>query len=314
MFLGILAGLLTCALWGLTFVAARLVHPFSLFDITIARYGVFGLTCALTMLHPRFRLKGVSGRRIATGMMLGIIGYVGYFVLASQAVLLAGPVVPPLIIGIMPVILPAIANLMDKTIEWRRLALPLLMIAAGIGVVNVELVAKLDLQGQRMMLAGAGCAIAALLVWVLYGIVNARIMRAAEPPGTIDWTNLHGLGALAGSLVLIPMASNTYQTATTEDLLRFLGWAVVLGMTASWLATWCWSFASRRLPLALTAQLIVAETVFGLIFGLTLDARGPTAAEAIGAALQIAGVSLAVHTFTRRRRAALTAGSGATPQ
>ena len=303
MFLGFLAGLATCALWGLTFVAARLVHPFSLFDITIARYGIFGLTCALVMLHPRFRLQGLGFKRIIIGMLLGIIGYVGYFVLASQAVLLAGPVVPPLIIGIMPVILPAIANLMDRTIEWRRLAIPLAMIAAGIAVVNIELISHLDVDGQRAMLAGAGCAIAALLVWVVYGIINARLMRGDNPPSAIDWTNLHGIGALAGSLLLIPMASDSYATVPADVLYTFLGWALVLGMAASWIATWCWSIASNRLPLALTAQLIVAETVFGLIFGLMLDRRWPTIAEGSGALLQIAGVLLAVNTFMRNAKA-----------
>ncbi|MCO5732872.1 DMT family transporter [Rhizobium sp. SSA_523] len=310
MLLGILAGLTTCALWGLTFVAARLVHPFSLFDITIGRYAVFGLTCLLTMLHPRLRLRGIGASRIITGMMLGIIGYVGYFVLASQAVILAGPVVPPLIIGIMPVILPAIANLMEQTIAWRKLLLPLAMIAAGIAAVNLDLVSRLDLDGQRMMLAGAGCAVAALLVWVLYGIINARIMRASQPPSAMDWTNLHGMGALLGAIALLPMASDTYATVPQEILLRFLLWAVVLGMAASWLATWCWSVASQRLPLALTAQLIVAETIFGLIFGLCLDGRFPTPVEGAGAALQIAGVSLAVHAFTRPRATGAAPSAG----
>ena len=303
MFIGILAGLLTGALWGLTFVAARLVQPFSLFDITIARYAIFGLTCLITMLHPRFRLRGIGLRRALVGMALGVIGYVGYFVLASQAVLLAGPVVPPLIIGVTPVVLPAIANLIEQTIGWKRLAAPLLMIGAGILIVNVELVAKLDVEGQRMMLAGAGCAVAALLVWVIYGIVNSRLMRAENPPSALDWTTLHGFGALAGSLLLIPFSSDAYRTVPTEVLTHFLLWALVLGMAASWLATWCWSIASHRLPLALTAQLIVAETVFGLIFGLSLDGRWPTVSEAAGCLLQIAGVSLAVREFTRRRLA-----------
>ncbi len=65
MALGLLAGLLTCALWGLTFVAARLVHPFTLWDITIARYGIFGLACILSMLHPHLRLRGIGVRRAA---------------------------------------------------------------------------------------------------------------------------------------------------------------------------------------------------------------------------------------------------------
>lgn len=303
MLLGILAGLLTGALWGLTFVAARLVHPFSVIDITIGRYAIFGLTCLVTMLHPRFRLRGFGIKRALIGMALGIIGYVGYFVLASQAVLLAGPVVPPLIIGVTPVVLPAIANLIDKTIAWRRLAVPLLMIGAGIAVVNLELVAKLDMDGQRMMLAGAGCAVAALLVWVVYGIINAHMMRGDNPPSATDWTNLHGLGALGGAILLLPLASDTYATVSSDELMHFLGWALVLGMAASWLATWCWSIASHRLPLTLTAQLIVAETVFGLIFGLSMDLRWPTPSEGFGCLLQILGVSMAVREFTRRKAA-----------
>lgn len=304
MLLGILAGLLTGALWGLTFVAARLVHPFSVWDITIGRYFVFGITCLVTMLHPRFRLQGVGVKRALIGMALGVIGYVGYFLLASQAVLLAGPVIPPLIIGVTPVVLPAIANLMERTIAWRRLAAPLVMIAAGILVVNLELVAKLDVAGQRMMLAGAGCAVAALLVWVIYGIVNSRLMRAENPPSAMDWTTLHGLGALIGSIILLPMASDAYQTVSSDVLMRFIVWSVVLGMAASWLATWCWSFASNRLPLALTAQLIVAETVFGLIFGLSMDLRWPTPSEGFGCLLQVIGVSLAVREFTRKPKPA----------
>lgn len=301
MALGLLAGLLTCALWGLTFVAARLVHPFTLWDITIARYGIFGLACILSMLHPHLRLRGIGIRRAAVGMSLGVIGYVGYFVLASQAVLWAGSVVPPLIIGTMPVILPALANLMDKTIAWKRLTLPLCMIGGGILVVQFEHLRHLDTQGQRMMLAGIGCAVAALLVWVLYGIINARAMRSEQPPRALDWTTLHGLGALLGSLCLLPMASDAISTASTPDLTNFLLWALALGIAASWIATWCWSFASNRLPLALTAQLIVAESVFGLIFGLMMDSRWPTLSEALGAGLQILGVSLAVHQFTKRK-------------
>ncbi len=36
MLAGILAGLTTCALWGLTFVAPRAIDPFSTFDLTVA--------------------------------------------------------------------------------------------------------------------------------------------------------------------------------------------------------------------------------------------------------------------------------------
>lgn len=55
MFYGIIAGLTTCALWGLTFVAPRTVAPFSAWDLTMARYGIFGLACLLLMVDRRFR-------------------------------------------------------------------------------------------------------------------------------------------------------------------------------------------------------------------------------------------------------------------
>ncbi|MGI2031161.1 hypothetical protein ACRQ1B_02095 [Rhizobium panacihumi] len=40
MLIGILAGLGTCALWGLTFIAPRAVAPFTAWDLTVARRGI----------------------------------------------------------------------------------------------------------------------------------------------------------------------------------------------------------------------------------------------------------------------------------
>lgn len=305
MALGLIAGLFTCAVWGLTFVAARLVQPFTLWDITIARYAIFGLTCLVSFAHPYFRLHNIGLRNILAGMVLGLLGYVVYFALASQAVLWAGSVVPPLIIGITPIMLPVLANLMDKTVSWQRLSIPLTMIGCGILIVNFEHLSALDTQGRQMLVAGMACAVASLMVWVVYGIFNAKVMRAKNPPRAIDWTTLHGLGCLIGAGILLPLSSDAYVTAPAEAVTRFFLWAIALGIAASWLATLCWSIASSRLPLTLTAQLIIAETIFGLIFGLMLDGRWPTVAEASGAALQILGVSLAVHQFTLRKPEAI---------
>lgn len=90
MLLGILAGLATCALWGLSFVAPRAVEPFTALDLTIARYGIFGLVSALLMILPRFRPKGLSCGQWLRGMLLGGAGYIGYFIAVAHAVRLAG--------------------------------------------------------------------------------------------------------------------------------------------------------------------------------------------------------------------------------
>ncbi|MFY8099626.1 MAG: EamA/RhaT family transporter, partial [Allorhizobium sp.] len=100
MLLGILAGLLTCALWGLTFVAPRLIDPYSALDLTVMRYGAFALGCLVLMIHPRLRPRGFSRQRWMIGLALGSVGYIGYFLAAAFAVLLAGAAIPPLIVGL----------------------------------------------------------------------------------------------------------------------------------------------------------------------------------------------------------------------
>ena len=73
------------------------------------------------------------------------------------------------------------------------------------------------------------------------------------------------------------------------------------------IAGWSWTYASKTLPLALSSQLIIAETVFGMIFGLAFEKRLPTANECSGALLQIVGVCLAIYAFRRKERVVIAA-------
>ncbi|RWX81584.1 DMT family transporter [Neorhizobium lilium] len=304
MIIGIISGLTTCALWGLTFVAARAVAPFSPIDLAVSRYGLFGLVSLLLMLHPSFRPVELSLRRWSVGLALGGLGYVGYFVSAAFAVGLSGPAIPPLVTGLMPVILPLIAHLNEKAVAWRRLASPLLLIASGIAVVNLGTFADVSSGDRTKVLLGVGLSFAALAVWVVCGLANSAIMRNDEnAPDSLAWTGVQGIGALIGSILLLPFTSLSTQTAfTAPQVETFILWSFLMGFAGSWLATVLWVIAARRLPLSLAAQLIVAETIFGLGYGFLFEARWPTLTEAAGAGLQIAGVCLAIAVFTSSTR------------
>lgn len=298
--IGILAGLTTCALWGLTFVAPRAVEPFSAWDLTVARYGVFGIACLLLMLHPRFRPTGLSPRRRAIGLLLGGACYVGYFVSAAFAVRLAGAAIPPLIIGTMPVFLAVLANLRDRSAPWRALVLPLVLITAGVAIVNIAAIGTASSMDTDSILLGMLSACIALFIWIVYGLVNAAVMRAPDAPDGLRWTGLQGIGAAFGSLILLPLSSfATLDAMPASDTYRFIAWALLMGLAGSWFATWCWVVASRRLPLALSAQLIVAETMFGLAYGFLFEGRWPTPAEGVGAVLEFVGVASAVAVFSK---------------
>ncbi len=302
MYLGILAGLTTCALWGLTFVAPRAIAPFSAYDLAATRYGVFGLTCILLMLNRRFRPTGLPLRLWIFGILLGSIGYAGYFLLVSFAVKDAGAVIPPLITGLMPVLLPIVANIREKALPWKALALPLGLIVIGLVVANATTLAHADIANSSVV-TGALWSVAALAVWCGYGIGNAAIMRRPDAPDGLHWTGIQGVGSALSAVVLLPTLSfDLFSTAPMGDIINFWTWSISMGLAASWLATWCWVYAARHVPLSLTSQLVIAETVFGLAFGLIYEQRLPTVTEGLGALLQVLGVAMAVYIFGRGRR------------
>lgn len=307
MLLGILAGLLTCALWGLTFVAPRLIDPYSALDLTVMRYGAFALGCLVLMIHPKLRPRGFSRPMWIIGLALGSVGYIGYFLSAAFAVLLAGAAIPPLIVGLMPVVLAVIANARDRSLPWSRLTMPLVLILIGVSVVNLDTLARTEPAELGSLLLGIALSFVALSTWVAYGLVNSVVMNGPNPPQSFHWTAVQGMGAGIGVLCLLPFATfPDLMAAGVEGTGRFVFWALLLGLAASLMATWLWLIAATRLPLALAAQLIVAETVFGLAFGFLYEARPPTVWEAVGIVLQMAGVGLAIALFNQARKLRLT--------
>ncbi|WP_246648259.1 hypothetical protein [Rhizobium laguerreae] len=177
-----------------------------------------------------------------------------------------------------------------------------MLIAIGVVIVNAATVSAADVADTASILLGTLASSVALAIWIAYGLANAAVMRSADAPDGLQWTGLQGIGAAVGSLLLLPLTSfDLADTASVSEATRFVGWALVMGLAGSWLATWCWVVASRRLPLALAAQLIVAETVIGLAYGFMFEGRPPSPAEAIGAAMQVAGVCSAIAVFSKPR-------------
>src|SRR6202012_20575 len=78
-------------------------------------------------------------------------------------------------------------------------------------------------------------------------------------------------------------------------------WAVnlVLAIGASWLGNGLWNAAAKRLPLTLSGQMIVFETLFALVYGFIYDGRLPRGLEIAAIALLLIGVSWSVSLHSR---------------
>jgi len=307
MIIGLLAGLAAGAVWGLVFVGPAAVEPYTSLDLTVARYLAFGIgSLVLMLMVPRCRAGIVPRRDAGAGLLLGLTGYVLYYLLAAGAVQLAGPAIPPLVIGSLPVVLAIVGNWREPAVRWRALVMPLLLIFAGLVLVNVTTLAQAGSVTSRTdVLLGSLCALGAVVVWTVYALVNARTSRALAGDGVYAWTSLQGVGSLVAVLPLVPLlAVDGWSAVPRLGLfnaggLNLVLWALVLGMVSSWAGTMLWIVAARRLPVALAGQLIVSETVFALVYGFLFQGRWPTAGEAGGACLLMLGVFAAASAFRR---------------
>jgi len=68
-----------------------------------------------------------------------------------------------------------------------------------------------------------------------------------------------------------------------------------MALFCSVLGNGLWNVASRALPLALTGQMIVFETIFASLYGYAWEGRRPTPLEAIALALLVAGVVMSAR-------------------
>jgi drug/metabolite transporter (DMT)-like permease len=306
MLVGLIAGLAAGAFWGLTFVAPQRVAPYGGIDLTVLRYVVFGLLSLVLMaLIRQCRPERLSARQMGQAVFLGLTGYVIYYALIAVSVRLSGPAIAPLVVGAIPLVLAIYGNLTERIVPWRLLIPPLAMMAAGLLIVNAAaLSAPPTGLSSRDIIWGALAALAGMAVWCVYGVANAKAMRAPAAPGAFAWTGLQGVGAMIG---VIPLAVASpllgWSAIPAHGLLAggggLLIWAVITGALGSWVAQYAWSIASQRLPLAVSAQLIVSETLFALVYGFLHEGRWPFASEWIGGLLLTMGVLLGMAVFRK---------------
>ncbi|MCA0400513.1 MAG: DMT family transporter [Proteobacteria bacterium] len=308
MLIGILAGLGAGALWGLTFIAPKLVEPFAPFDLALLRNLVFALVSLAILARYRAELRAIDRRGVVISLLLGLMGYSGYYLFVAYSVVLAGPAIAALVIGALPVLLAIAGNMKEKTVSWRALILPLGLIALGLGIVNLgAMEAPMQGRSRADILLGFLLAVGALLLWLYYGLLNASALKERPRTDAIVWTSLQGIGAGIFMLAFLP-AGLVLGSSRLVDLPLFSAlagplwfWALVTGAVSSWLATYFWVIASNRLSVALSAQLIVSETIFGLVYGFFLEARWPQSYEWLGSLLLFAGVLAGIRVLTRNR-------------
>lgn len=304
MWSGIAAGLAAGACWGFAFVAPVALPDQSPLAVAIGRYLVYTLLCVLLLAREWRRVRPLlSGRLLRDAIALGLVGNAFYYCLLTLAVRYANSAVVSLIIGTIPLWL-ALIDLAHtpRTASQRRalmlaLLLPLSLVATGLVLINWAGLSQL--RAPHGFLVGVLLAVVAAASWTAFAVFNARVVRSLPAgSGNSNWTNLLGIGSALGFLPLLPFAGFVGGVPFTLTA-GLIGWSLLLGIASSWVGSWLWNYASQRLPVGLVGQLIVAETVFALIYGFVLGWRWPSALELAAISLFVAGVMLGIRAFGR---------------
>ena len=302
--LGIAAALFAALVWSLNFIVPFVIGDYTVFDFALFRFVISGLV-GLGYLAARGRsVASIPLNDWITAAFLAFIGYVGYFLSVAGAAIYAGPVVAPAFLGLVPIILALAGNLRQRTMPWRSLAIPLMLTACGLVLVNHAAFMQVE-TGLHSLVVGVFLAIVAVALWTWFGLANqaALLTRPSIESGT--WTALILVTGGIEMLMFFPVGSlfGLFEISQLglgwNEASRLYIWGASLAIVASVGGAWAWTIAARRLPIVLAAQLIVSETAFGVVFGLAVAGRWPTPIEAGGIILLIIGVVRAIGTFHR---------------
>jgi drug/metabolite transporter (DMT)-like permease len=312
--LGIVAALLAALAWSLNFIVPFVIGDYSIFDIALVRFLISGLLALIYLIFNRERVRNLKLADWMMSFALGVIGYLVYFQALAAAAIYAGPVIAPAFLALVPVVLGIAGNLRHPTIAWRHLAFPCSLATLGLLLVNWGSFDQAAIAEAPSLLLGIPLALLAVACWVWFGVANQNALakRPRMPAGV--WTALIMTGASLGMLFFAPIGLFLNVFAASR---LGLGWSVasslyiwgtVLALTASLGGALAWTFASQRLPVALSAQLITMETVFGTILGLAIRHRWPTLLEGVGMTVLLAGVMTTIGILHGQRRVAPASG------
>ena len=308
---GVLCGLLAGAMWGMVFIVPELLSAFSPVEMAVGRYVAYG-AIALGLMLPRLGNLYARLERSDYAALVrhALAGNIIYYMLLALGVKLAGVAPTSLIIGVLPISVTLMGRKDHGALPLRQLALPLLVAAAGIVCINVDVfmhAGAADNPGHTVLqtLLGVLCATGALLCWSWYTLDNARYLKRNPHFTSAEWSALYGLSSglialLIGAAALAVWHGDVLGAAgkaSGRDWTMFWITNSLLALGASVIGNHLWNIASRRVPVTLSGQLILFETLFALLYGFIYQQQWPRPLETAAIVLLAAGVmwSVRVH-------------------
>ena len=293
MLTGILAGLAAGALWGLVFIAPRMVPGLSSVDLTAGRFISYGALSFTLILLVRQSAKPTF-KHAWSAVGLSVLGFTGYYLLLVFAIRDAGTAVPSLVIGTIPIWMMLLGKPLG--LRWSALLPGLLLTSLGLALMMYAEPHGLT-QGIDFW-RGVAFAVAAMACWTAFGLLNAAWLKKHPHISATTWANWLGVATGLGAFGLWIVAGTDANTLLAQaNRAQAALICIATGVGSAWLATILWNIASQWLSASLCGQLIVSETLFALFYSFVWDGQWPTMLQILACVFFIAGIlaSIKVH-------------------
>ncbi len=297
--LGISAGVLAGALWGLVFLVPQLIRGFTPMQLSAGRYIAYGIVAAILIARSWQSIAAkLSAKEWRALVWLSLTGNIIYYILLAAAVQTGGVAMAALVIGLLPVVVTLVASRDDGAVSFRQLIPSLILSSAGLICICWKTLSATGTGSLSSLLY----AIGALISWTVYAVENSRWLAQLKNITSHEWSLLTGLvtGAQA-LLLLIPAFCIGPSTHSATDWMHFSVVVTGIALFCSILGNALWNYASRMLPLTLVGQMIVFETLFAATYGFLWEKRWPTLAEYSAMGLLIAGVILCASVHSTKK-------------
>ncbi|MCY1176395.1 hypothetical protein D9M73_166630 [compost metagenome] len=208
-------------------------------------------------------------------------------------------------------------NMRSASVPWRAIAGPLLVAGLGISLVNLSVFdasRAAAVLPTASLLLGLLASLLAIAFWTGCGLLNESALARRPSMSPMLWSAMLIFMCSVEMLAFIPVglylklshfASHPSGLAGTQALIVC---GLIQGLGATLAGAWAWSIATRRLPLALSGQLIASGTIYATTMGLLINQRWPSPMEALGTGMLFVGVVWAIHAFYRKQTRLQTHG------
>ncbi|MCT4501713.1 DMT family transporter [Pseudomonas sivasensis] len=312
-FVGVTLAVISTLGWALNFITPYVSGEYTLYDLMVVRFLIAGALGVLGVILCRAHLRFLRPGQLCLAAALGALGCLGYGACIAAGVMFGGPVLTPTLVGMVPVLLALLGNARDKTVQWRRLAMPLTCLTVGLLLANLS-----SLHQPSLSLASWGLgllfSLSAVGLWIGFSVINQKQLMHLPASSIGLWSALMLLGAGTATLGLLPLIQSfgLLKLPTLGLGLSRAGplyaWSLIIALMSTVVGAWAWNAATQRLPMVLSGQLIALESLFATLLGLGFHGRWPMPMETAGLAAVLTGVVMAVRIILTRADPASTRG------